>query len=40
MKKRAAILASAILTIIASFFAFTNSYVYNRPETPEELLKK
>ncbi|AFC28750.1 hypothetical protein PM3016_1842 [Paenibacillus mucilaginosus 3016] len=40
MKRLIAKYASIILTIIASMFAFTNSTIAHRPETPEELLKK
>ncbi|MCZ8512011.1 cyclic lactone autoinducer peptide [Paenibacillus filicis] len=28
------------LMVIASVFVFTNSVIFNRPETPAELLKK
>ncbi|GAA8912038.1 hypothetical protein HpSIM50_15270 [Helicobacter pylori] len=40
MKVRLFKILNAILVVLASFFVFTNSFVANRPETPEELLKK
>ncbi|TVY06696.1 cyclic lactone autoinducer peptide [Paenibacillus cremeus] len=40
MKLKAAKIANAALLIIASLFVFTNTATFNRPETPEELLKK
>ncbi|MCZ8518100.1 MULTISPECIES: cyclic lactone autoinducer peptide [Paenibacillus] len=40
MKRNIAKIASIVLTIIASMFAYTNSIFVHRPETPEELLKK
>ncbi|MCM3270074.1 cyclic lactone autoinducer peptide [Paenibacillus elgii] len=40
MKYKLAKFANFVLTNLAIFFVFTNSLVGNRPETPEELLKK
>jgi cyclic lactone autoinducer peptide len=40
MKKQVAKLASIILMAVGAFFIFTNSGIWHRPETPQELLKK
>ncbi|GMX64196.1 hypothetical protein Elgi_34640 [Paenibacillus elgii] len=40
MKKKLAIIANSLLMALAAFFVGTNSLSINRPETPEELLKK
>ncbi|CAG7657377.1 cyclic lactone autoinducer peptide [Paenibacillus allorhizosphaerae] len=40
MKRKIAKIANVALLIIASLFVFTNSAFMNRPETPQELLKK
>jgi cyclic lactone autoinducer peptide len=40
MKSKAAFYASAVLMLVASYFATTSSFVFlHRPETPKELLK-
>ncbi|MFD2613321.1 cyclic lactone autoinducer peptide [Paenibacillus gansuensis] len=39
MKRVVAKYLSIILMAIGSFFLFTNSFFYYRPETPTELLK-
>jgi len=40
MKAKVAKYASIVLMAIGSFFVFTNTIMFNRPETPQELLKK
>jgi cyclic lactone autoinducer peptide len=40
MKYNLAKYASGILMAIGAFFVYTNSFVWHRPETPAELLKK
>lgn len=40
MKKKLAIIVNSLLMALAAFFVVTNSLTMNRPETPEELLKK
>lgn len=40
MKLKMAKVANVIALVLASFFVFTNTIIANRPETPQELLKK
>ncbi|WP_157279898.1 cyclic lactone autoinducer peptide [Paenibacillus swuensis] len=40
MKHFIAKYSSLALMAVGTFFVFTNSYCFNRPETPTELLKK
>ncbi|WP_240418929.1 cyclic lactone autoinducer peptide [Paenibacillus periandrae] len=40
MKTKLAIIANTVLMALAAVFVTTNSLAINRPETPQELLKK
>jgi cyclic lactone autoinducer peptide len=40
MKAKLAVGLNLLLMAVGSFFVFTNSWISNRPETPQELLKK
>jgi hypothetical protein len=40
MKKKVAATLNIVLMALGSFFVFTNTLIFNRPETPEELLRK
>jgi hypothetical protein len=40
MKAKLALGLNLILMAVGALFVFTNSFVANRPETPQELLKK
>jgi hypothetical protein len=40
MKRRLAIIANVALMAVGFLFVTTNTYLYHRPATPKEFLKK
>jgi cyclic lactone autoinducer peptide len=40
MKRHVAKYLNVALMIVGAFFAYTNSACWNRPETPQEFLRK
>jgi hypothetical protein len=40
MKNQVAKYLNIVLMAVGAFFVFTNSYCWNRPETPQEFLRK